>query len=117
MIRTINTKFFTFVQNNSGGYFYENAEVAHYLIIEAQNVDEAISKMETITENWSNYCSCCGERWSCWMDERDGKEEPMVYDRKAKEPSTNYYDKGTVIIYYYDGTKEKLRYPTEESEE
>ena len=42
MIREINTKFFTFNQNNSGGYFIINDDVAHYLIIEAQNAEEAI---------------------------------------------------------------------------
>lgn len=110
MERTINTKFFTFSQNNSGGYFIINDDVASYLIIEAQNAQEAIDKMEDITLNYSEYCPCCGERWSTWIDDDDGTEEPMIYDCKVKEKSPNRIFSSSTIIYYYDGTKEKLWY-------
>jgi hypothetical protein len=114
MERTINTKFYTFNQNNSGGYFIENDVVAHYLIVEASNAKEAVEKMQDITTNYSEYCSCCGERWSSWLDDEDGTEEPMVFDTKIKEqePENKWFGNST-IIYYYDGTIEKLWYKKE----
>lgn len=110
MERIINTKFFTFSQNNSGGYFIINDDVALYLIIEAQTADEAVNKMNDITADYSEYCSCCGERWSDWMHDDDGTDEPMVYDTKVKEKSPERIFSGSTIIYYYDGAKEKLWY-------
>ena len=73
MKRQIETKYYTFNQNNSGGYFIINDYVAECLIIEAQNVDEAISKMQDITEDYSEYCDCCGERWGEYICESEGK--------------------------------------------
>lgn len=110
MERVVNTKFFTFNQNNSGGYFIINDDVACYLIIEAKNAEEATDKMYDITENYSEYCTCCGKRWSSWIDDEDGKDEPMVWDIKIKEKSPDRTFGGSTIIYYYDGSKEKLWY-------
>ena len=108
MERTINTKFFTFRQNNSGGYHIVNDFVANNLIIEAMNEDEAIRKMEEITEDYSKFCSCCGPRWGSYAK---GTEVPMVYSTKIKEQSHNDPFGSSTIIYYYDGTKDKLWYP------
>lgn len=108
MERTVNTKFFTFYQNNSGGYFIVNDDVAAHLVIEAQNAQEAINKMCKITENYSWYCSCCGERWADWVN--DGTEEPIVYGIKVKKQRPDDVTNSSTIIYYYDGTKEKLWY-------
>ncbi|MGG1662479.1 DUF7296 family protein [Brevibacillus sp. NRS-1366] len=79
MQRVINTAFFHIRQNNSGGYFIENDDVAINLIIEAVNAKEAERKMYEITADYSQYCSCYGERWSCWIDDDDGTDEPTVY--------------------------------------
>jgi hypothetical protein len=108
MKRTVNTKFYTFRQNNSGGYDIINDDVAKYLIIEATSATEAINSMYQVTKNYSEYCSCCGERWSSYLDDEDGTDDPMVYDRKVKEIEPEYG--GSVIIYYFDGSKEKLWY-------
>jgi hypothetical protein len=58
------TNFYEFSQNNSGGYFDINSEVTHRMLIEALNPKHAESIMETLTENQSPSCSCCGDRWS-----------------------------------------------------
>lgn len=102
----IETKFFTVSQNNSGGYFIDNEDVGHYVIIEAQNVKEAERKISEITEDYSEYCECCGERWFAWWDDKDGKDEPMIYST----PVAEYRDMwgGSAIVYYYDGTKRKF---------
>lgn len=108
MKRTLETKFFTFNQNNSGGYFIINDYVAKHLIIEAINVREAINRMRDITQDYSTYCACCGERWSSWKYEEDGEEVPTVWGIVATEPEAE--EEGSTIIYYYDGSKQKLWY-------
>jgi len=106
MERTINTKFFTFSQNNSGGSFYRNDMVREFVVVEAQNAKEANSKFDEISYNYSDSCPCCGSRWY-EVDEDEGSDKPMGYG----EPFTNFYaDKKwhrgyTIVVYYYDGTK------------
>lgn len=116
MERTITTKFFYFSQNNSGGYFIQNDTVRAHLIIEAQNAKEAADKGEEIAENYSEYCSCCGQRWSFdWVDDEDGTETPTINGKPAKEYIES--DKHPVsfgksaVIYYCDGTKEFIESP------
>lgn len=104
--REVETKFFTVSQNNSGGYFIENEDVGHYVIIEAENAKQAEEKLAEITEEYLEYCECCGERWFTWWDDEDGKGEPMIYTETVAE----YRDMcgGNAIVYYYDGTKRKF---------
>ena len=40
--------FYTFYQNNSGGYTIENDDVAEFVIIEANSDKEAINKIKKI---------------------------------------------------------------------
>lgn len=75
-------KWWCFSQNNSGGSFDEDENVAHYLYIQAANVEQAIAKAEEVTANQSGSCPCCGDRWSFWYkSESDGTEHPMNYGR------------------------------------
>lgn len=62
------TKFYEFVQNNSGGSFDVDDRVCHRLFIEATSEDEAISKAEDLGCYWNGVdngmdCECCGDRW------------------------------------------------------
>ena len=57
------TKFYEFSQNNSGGSFDVDENVCHRVIIEAKNENEAIEKFTPMTDNQSGSCPCCGERW------------------------------------------------------
>ncbi|MMZ62859.1 hypothetical protein D1872_250850 [compost metagenome] len=107
MQRTINTKFFHFRQNNSGGYFITNDDVAPNLIVEAMNAKEAEQKMNDITSDYLQFCPCCGERWSSWIDDDDGTEEPTVWGKSLDEC------KDATIIHYIDGRKEKVNYKAE----
>lgn len=86
------TKFYTFRQNNSGGRFDFNAEdgISHYVIIEAQNANHAKDRAERIGLyfngcDFGKDCSCCGDRWSDYLDDSDGTDVPMVYDTPAKQ--------------------------------
>ena len=93
--------YYTFSQNNSGGFFIVNKDVGEYLIIEASTEEEAIIKMREITKNHSKFCKCCGERWStrCHAEEH---------------PSTNDEDvhsyNGSTVIYHLDGRIERRKH-------
>lgn len=77
--------FYTYSQNNSGGYFKGPAE---YMIIEADNAEEA----NTIAEEHGLYfdlrgdCACCGHRWRP-VDDEEGTVGPELYGRPVKPPS------------------------------
>ena len=64
MKRTIQTKFYEFNQNNSGGHFDVDENVCHRVIIEAMDEKHAVALLEPMIENQSGSCSCCGDRWS-----------------------------------------------------
>lgn len=60
---------YMFRQNNSGGYFIENEVVSKYVVIQVNTEEKAIEILAEITEDYSEYCPCCGERWSTFTDE------------------------------------------------
>lgn len=77
---------FTFHQNNSGGYFHG----PQYVLIQANS---SVSANDIAEENDIYFngvtkgidCGCCGDRWDrAWHSE--GTEKPMVYDPRLIEP-------------------------------
>ena len=75
--------FYTYSQNNSGGSFDIDAEngLAHYVIIEADSMEEANEKATSIGIYFDGVedgmdCECCGDRWSSDPDEY---KTPMIY--------------------------------------
>ena len=64
MERIIQTKFYEFSQNNSGGHFDVDENVCHRVIIEAMDEKHAVALFEPMIENQSGSCPCCGDRWS-----------------------------------------------------
>lgn len=112
------TKFYTLNQNNSGGYFIvdDNAGVARFLIIEAKDAAQALRVMEGISYDCANFfefCNCCGERWSSWIQNDDGVEKPEIYGEPAQEymnTSGRSYlgEENSAFIHYLDGRKEKI---------
>jgi len=107
MKREVDTKFFTFNQNNSGGYFVtdDKAGICETVIIEAMDNDDAFNKLEKIGENVSGFdssCSCCGERWSRpWTDDAD--PEPMVYGEPIEKVTAGMFRK-RAFVHYFDGS-------------
>lgn len=103
----VETKFYTEGQNNSGGYFIDNEDVGHYVIIEAENAEQAEKKLNEIVEGYSEYCDCCGERWNAYWTADSGTTEPTIYG----EPVAEYHSMwgGHAVIYYYDGTKKRIK--------
>lgn len=108
-------KYYTFSQNNSGGYFVKDEEkgVCEYLIIQATSVKNAIEKMESIGDSVSgfwNYCDCCGERWSTWIDESDGYEEPMIYGEIVYDEMHKEMFRSMAPVHYLDGTFKNFKF-------
>ena len=64
MKREIETKFYEFNQNNSGGLFDVDENVCHTVIIEATDANHALSIFDPMIESQSGSCPCCGDRWS-----------------------------------------------------
>lgn len=71
MTKQLETKFYEFNQNYSGGYFDVDDNVCHMVVIEAVDANHAISIFEPMIENQSASCPCCGDRWYVSPDEID----------------------------------------------
>lgn len=87
----MNTYFFTYTQNNSGGFFKGDYK---YVIVEAYDHDHA----DTLAEGFGLYfdgvsrgldCECCGDRWgragTFWNKDRSQfalspSDDPIPYD-------------------------------------
>ncbi len=97
--------FYTFHQNNSGGSFvHDNTRgIAHYVIIEASNDDEANARAEEIGLYFEGVedgidCECCGDRWNRANNfYPDKTSKPMIYSKEAADSSEDYF------IHYADG--------------
>ena len=93
--QTIETKYYHFSQNNSGGCLDHKPDkgIVHHVIIEAMNADHANQRAEEIGLYFDGCdsgtdCECCGDRWRR-TDEYDANDTPMVYG----EPAESYVDK------------------------
>ncbi len=81
--REVNTKFWTFNQNNSGGSFNHEPDrgIGYRVVVEALDAKDAVARAERIGLYFNGCdsgrdCSCCGDRWSDYMDEDDGTDTP-----------------------------------------
>jgi hypothetical protein len=99
--------FYTFNQNNSGGNFVYNPVngISHYVIVEADNLDEAINMAEEIGLYFDGEgdCECCGDRWSSYADE---SEEPKVYGETIenwKPAISKWIDGAEGFVHYKSG--------------
>ena len=131
-------KFYTIDQNNSGGYYIKNDDVDYYVSVQADSPYEAEKLLERVVADHSNFCECCGERWHIWLDEEDAYDVPTNYGvpltklkdqdtfwldeedaydvptnygvplTKLKDQDTFWLKEKVAIIYYADGTKERL---------
>ena len=85
--RTVETLFFHFSQNNSGGSFDHDPEkgIGHNVIVEALNEKDALDRAEAIGLYFdgSGDCECCGRRWSDYV--RDGSKTPHIYDQDVSK--------------------------------
>ncbi len=78
---------FSYRQNNSGGSFDVDKNVAKNVYIEANSADEANSRAELCGLYWDGVydeidCECCGDRWYPLSSEHGDKgadEPPLPY--------------------------------------
>lgn len=103
--------FYSFNQNNSGGFFNTDLFVRELVIIEADNAEHA----NTLARNIGIYfngvssnrdCECCGDRWyPAWGDGdlTDCRSDYVVADTD---------EQANVIIHYLSGEILYLRDPS-----
>lgn len=106
--------FYAYNQNNSGGSFNVNDDVALFVIIEANSAKQANALAEAagLYFGGNGDCSCCGDRWYKAWDDEKGDEAPMIYGKPAENENSSYWvGKGEPIthVYYLDGTKKTYR--------
>ena len=115
MEHTVNTKFYEYSQNNSGGSFSnsEKEGIAEYVIIEALNAEHANTRAENIglyfdgCDNGTD-CSCCGDRWHRAY-KSDGSDVPSIYGEPlANMEKSSYCD--CCFVHYLDGKFEKIEF-------
>jgi hypothetical protein len=100
---------FTFSQNNSGGYFIQNDAVDQYVIVQAPSAAKAIEKADSIFAEYSEYCECCGERWCTYfVDYTDGKASPMIYDKPITYAEGGWF-REFAILHFWDGRVARVR--------
>ena len=100
---------YTFSQNNSGGFFIQNDVVAEYVCIQASNAEAAIDKALRLFANYSRYCECCGERWSYYVSREDGTDVPCIYDTPVSETKPDWA-REQCILHYADGRVERVTF-------
>ena len=109
--------FYHFNQNNSGGWYHNNKDLCHHVIIEAENAAEANELAESIGIYFNGVednldCSCCGDRWCpVWGQ---GDDEPLIYGTRPAAAYTEYFaEPGEVFcrVFYLDGNVAEFRKP------
>ena len=106
--------FYTYRQNNSFSTFDVNEDVTHYVIIEADSVEDANRRAEGVGIYFDGCskgidCPCCGDRWSeAWDDDAD--PEPMIYGEPVATHTSWRAEPGEALayVYYKDGTKQEI---------
>jgi len=120
MKRKTNTKFYTFCQNNSGGFFKgsDDSGISEYVIIEAINAQQANKKAEEIGIYFDgcsegNDCPCCGDRWYP-VSESDGYKTPLIYGKSVYETEKDIYME-SCFIHFINGEKKKIEFKNEKA--
>ncbi|WP_427050423.1 DUF7296 family protein [Paenibacillus sp. TC-CSREp1] len=107
--------FYTFSQNNSGGFFDVDNRVCEYVIVEADSAQEANERAEGVGIYFNGCdtgddCECCGDRWYAQWDDTDGNAVPSIYGTPVSEMTANFF-RTQAYVYYKDGRKEAVVFP------
>jgi len=102
-VGTVRLRWFHFSQNNSGGYFIEDEQVAEDVYIQDVDADSAICRAGNIFAGRDDFCPCCGERWSYYIRDEDGTDEPMYYGEPIRTSDAGVFS-GKARLHYFDGT-------------
>ena len=83
------SRFFDFRQNNTFGrwVYDEKRGISRHVIIEADDVEEAVSLAEDIGLYFDGRgdCECCGTRWSKPWTNETGDDTPSIYGEPVGE--------------------------------
>ena len=60
-IRQIETKFYLFRQNNSGGNLVQDKDFDQFVVIEEIDPEKAFEKLQDLGARDHYSCSCCGD--------------------------------------------------------
>lgn len=103
------SKFFTYSQNNSGGFFEEDTSkgVGVTVIIEAHDAEHANDRARDIGLYFDGVafdvdCPCCVDRWYK-VEDSDGTDTPMLDGTPINECVRSIFTKNA-FVYYLDGT-------------
>ncbi len=117
MNTTIETKWFYFSQNNSGGSFDEEPEkgIGTDVFIEAVDAAHANDRAEDLGIYFygcesGRDCPCCGNRWAP-VDDSDGGSEPCIYGMPLKEVEASYY-RTVAFLHPINGGFQTLEFQT-----
>ena len=107
------SKFYEFIQNNTGGSFNTDSKLCHRLFIEADSVRDANDKAENLGCYWNGVkagydCKCCGDRWSQETDSLD--MEGMNIEQYAQKSADfdGGYTKPECRIFYKNGEVKEI---------
>lgn len=101
---------FHFNQNNSGGHFIVDEMVCEEVFVQARNAAEAVAKADSLFESRSDFCPCCGVRWSTgYTDDDDGKPVPTIYDQPIDGMEAGWFRK-EARLHYFDGRVETFKF-------
>lgn len=101
-------KWYHYDQNNSGGYCIRNDDVGDDVFIQAYSAEQANEIFSDISEDYNEYCQCCGERWY-YCDEGDGTDLPSKYGKSILDGTyATFYSDGYAILYGINGRKAKI---------
>lgn len=94
-------RFFTFSQSNPGGYFIKNDKVSEYVIVQAENANEANNIAEEIGIYFDGIrkkidCSCCNDRWYR-ITEMEGRDSIEITKEMKKNGYKIYADEEWTI--------------------
>jgi len=98
----VRLKWFNFSQNNSGGEFIRNDVVCEEVFFQASHAEEAIQRAQEVFAPYSDYCECCGERWSYWVSDSDGTDEPRILGEPITQVRPDQF-RGQAKLHYFDG--------------
>lgn len=92
-------KWYSWDQNNSGGYYIESDNFGHIVNIEAECQEDAIKHMKKLGAFELQWCECCGERFD--IAPKGPLDSPRIpyweHSYEDDEFSVNHHADGRVI--------------------
>lgn len=96
------TKFFTFHQNNSGGFFHVDEVVDEGgCVFEAKDAAEANKRAKKAGVFSRSFCQCCGERFTPVWESEEGFDT-------AQEAVDSHWMTAPAVVHFKDGTSKKM---------